>query len=592
MAGRFRLRIKSLKFISAVDVPAQEHAKVVLIKRAGADEVHVTANARVLKISDGADPLVYAWALMTHGPDGTAYTDLQGDQIQEDYIAAAEQYLRDGAAVDAMHAEGDSGGGSRVAFAFPMGPDVAKAFFGDTVGSQIRTSGLMVAIRPSPDILAGFRSGTYTGLSIAGIGEREPVDALKRSPIATPPRRRARKNAVLTTVTDGHQHTLCPEDVLDDSRPRLRTGYSGAPKDEEEHAHDWAFDPKSGKITIALAGGHSHTVDTTVPENILDVARSAAAANVARAAATAKSAGRGTVNPLTVTYAPGRAVFVFDPIEKWLGELPSDAARVEIAKLNPAAPWAAAWIAKGIEMDKQAEIDKHATDFEKALAASEITFEKAGTIIKSLHDARDRATAEHDAYIVKAAAGRKLHPGQVMNRLIDERDPEYLALYEKYSQAHAKAADPTREIAAQRVKLLSGKIDEINTAMRDQTEAFALDHNIEPYQAQDRLLKISTKARDLYEQASRLAAQRDMALQQAVGAAQQVNATIAAEAAKAAEMAKRAPERAVDKALREHVERFAKARGIAAYSVAMCQALEEDSTARDLYALAQERHAS
>jgi hypothetical protein len=52
----------------------------------------------------------------------------------------------------------------------PMTAEVAKSF-----GVQTNTTGLMVAIKPSADAIAKFKSGEYTPFSIAGIGEREAV---------------------------------------------------------------------------------------------------------------------------------------------------------------------------------------------------------------------------------------------------------------------------------------------------------------------------------------------------------------------------------------------------------------------------------
>jgi len=50
-----------------------------------------------------------------------------------------------------------------VVFLFPLTSELAKAF-------EIKTerTGVMVGIKPSPEVLAKFESGEYTGFSIGG----------------------------------------------------------------------------------------------------------------------------------------------------------------------------------------------------------------------------------------------------------------------------------------------------------------------------------------------------------------------------------------------------------------------------------------
>jgi len=181
---RFKLKLSKLDFVSLVDQPAQETASIRLIKRAvdarEADEIQAQATARVVKIGDGDNPLVHCWAFTCTDETGQPYHDLQGDAIGADFIKAAETFMHSGAAVDEMH---DGQQTSRVAFAYPMDSDVARAMFGKAVGDGVKTSGLMVAIRPSPEALGKLRSGAYTGVSIAGLGTREPVDKAMAMPM-------------------------------------------------------------------------------------------------------------------------------------------------------------------------------------------------------------------------------------------------------------------------------------------------------------------------------------------------------------------------------------------------------------------------
>src|SRR5262245_22764745 len=90
---RFRLKLKRLDFISAVDTPAQETAKVVLMKRDG--------QANVVKISDELG-LVFCWAF-TSKAAGSDYYDLHGDNIDDDFVKAAAEFMQNGGVTDEMH---------------------------------------------------------------------------------------------------------------------------------------------------------------------------------------------------------------------------------------------------------------------------------------------------------------------------------------------------------------------------------------------------------------------------------------------------------------------------------------------------------
>ncbi len=306
MAARYRLKLNRLDFISPVDVPAQETARVLLIKRSGPAE----GFARVAKVDDGLG-LVFCWAF-TSKVAGADYHDLQGDAIDEDFIKAAADFMAGGGAIDEMH-DGQVSAG-RVVFAFPMTPEIAK-----TYGVTTTTTGLMVALKPPADVLAKFKSGEYTGVSIAGLGTRELVGkggkaaptititnhvdgqaflAALESPAgqraiadiigkAKPPRikskpkkppanngmampyKRIGKMAALTSVTDGHQHTLDLDAPADSWSATLMTSYQTMEGAAEEHCHAWVYDATTGAITIALDSGHDHTASAVVPPDVL-----------------------------------------------------------------------------------------------------------------------------------------------------------------------------------------------------------------------------------------------------------------------------------------------------------------------------------
>lgn len=265
--ARTKLRLSKLELISLVDQPAQATATCRLIKRAGArDSMQVAATAKFVKLAEGADPLAYFWAFTCTDETGAPYHDLQGDAIAPDaYIKAAEEFMRGGGGVDDMH---DGKPTNRVAFAFPMDSDIASGMFGDAIGKQLKTSGLMIAIRPSIEELAKLRSGERTGVSIAGLGTREVA---KRMPSWLRNRGKGKKkpgrygkSATLTSAVDGHQHTLdlCAPASCWSNEPH--TSHQTSAGAEQSHCHAWVYDAATGAITIAEDSGHTHTVDAVV----------------------------------------------------------------------------------------------------------------------------------------------------------------------------------------------------------------------------------------------------------------------------------------------------------------------------------------
>lgn len=275
MAPRYKLKLHKLDFLSFVDEPAQQTAKIRLIKRAGAnDRLRATVTARIAKVGEGADPLVYCWAFTCTDETGAPYHDLQGDAVSaDDFLKAAEAFMADGGAVDEMH---DGRQRSRIAFAFPMDAEIAAAMLGPDAGIAVKTSGLMVAIRPTPDQLVKIRSKEYTGVSIAGTGTRELVKAWARKPkgkktgAAMAPYKRLSKLAALTSLVDGHQHSIDLSDPADQWwGERLSTSSQTADGAEQPHSHAWTYDPATGAITLGEDSGHTHAVEAVVPEDVL-----------------------------------------------------------------------------------------------------------------------------------------------------------------------------------------------------------------------------------------------------------------------------------------------------------------------------------
>ncbi len=115
--------------------------------------------SKVVKVDD-SHGLVLGWAIVCK-VDGEDYFDLQKDHIPEEaMLGAAVDFMQSGAIAKEMHEGGPVG---HVVFAFPMTTDIAKAF-----GIVTKQTGLLIAMKPSGDVLAKFKDGTYTGFSIGG----------------------------------------------------------------------------------------------------------------------------------------------------------------------------------------------------------------------------------------------------------------------------------------------------------------------------------------------------------------------------------------------------------------------------------------
>ena len=129
------------------------------------------ANVKIAKIDEGLG-LVFGWAIVCK-VKGEDYYDLNIDyegprkgervpeHIPEDVMTkAAADFMETSRPGNELHEGPDSGS---YVFAFPLTTDIAKA-----MGIQTEKTGLMVAYKPTPDVLAKFRSGFYRGCSIEG----------------------------------------------------------------------------------------------------------------------------------------------------------------------------------------------------------------------------------------------------------------------------------------------------------------------------------------------------------------------------------------------------------------------------------------
>ena len=126
------------------------------------------ATSQFVKVNEELG-LIMGWAIVCT-EKGEPYFDLHGDHIPPDsMIKAATDFMVHSRVGKDMH-RGDQTGS--VVFAFPMTADIAKAFEIDC-----DREGLMIAWRPdNADTLGKFKSGEFTGFSIAGsYGDIEEV---------------------------------------------------------------------------------------------------------------------------------------------------------------------------------------------------------------------------------------------------------------------------------------------------------------------------------------------------------------------------------------------------------------------------------
>ena len=104
--------------------------------------------------------LVIGYAIVC-SDDGTPYFDKQGDHIPEDAMLKAWlDFAANSRVAREMHGDDQAG---TVVGSFPLTADIAKS-----LGITVRKTGLVIAMRPDPEMLAKFKSGELTGFSIGG----------------------------------------------------------------------------------------------------------------------------------------------------------------------------------------------------------------------------------------------------------------------------------------------------------------------------------------------------------------------------------------------------------------------------------------
>jgi hypothetical protein len=121
--------------------------------------------AQVVKVSSRLG-IVFGYAIVSK-VNGEDYYDHHGDHIPEDSMlkASVDFMMTDRIAGD-MHQRDEKGEvvkSGQILFAFPMTQEIA-----DSLDIVVKQTGLLVAMKPSPEVLKKFESGEYTGFSIGG----------------------------------------------------------------------------------------------------------------------------------------------------------------------------------------------------------------------------------------------------------------------------------------------------------------------------------------------------------------------------------------------------------------------------------------
>lgn len=121
----------------------------------------------VAKVDDSLG-IVFGWGIIC-SENGEPYIDLQEDHIREPNMLKAAAKFADGDRVaKEMHQGGPAG---TVLFVYPLTAEIAKS-----LGLETKRTGMLVGMRPVPEMLAKFKSGELRGFSIGGRGTRRRVE--------------------------------------------------------------------------------------------------------------------------------------------------------------------------------------------------------------------------------------------------------------------------------------------------------------------------------------------------------------------------------------------------------------------------------
>lgn len=130
--------------------------------------------AKTIAKVDAKLGLVFGYAIVCK-INGKDYYDLQGDHIPEEaMLDASIEYMAGSRVAKEMHEGADAG---QVVFAFPLTADLAKA-----LNIAAPQTGLLVGMKPTPEVFTKFVSGEYRGFSIGGVAlevQEESMDGQK-----------------------------------------------------------------------------------------------------------------------------------------------------------------------------------------------------------------------------------------------------------------------------------------------------------------------------------------------------------------------------------------------------------------------------
>jgi len=125
-------------------------------------------DATIMKVDDALG-MVFGYAIICK-VDGSDYYDLNidpdGKRVPEHIpegtmLKSSMDFMQNSRIGSEMHKEGSKDG--TYLYAFPLTTDIAKS-----LGIETRTTGLLVGFKPSPELFAKFKDGTYKGFSIEG----------------------------------------------------------------------------------------------------------------------------------------------------------------------------------------------------------------------------------------------------------------------------------------------------------------------------------------------------------------------------------------------------------------------------------------
>lgn len=232
-----------------------------------------------------------------------------------------------------------------------------------------------------------------------------------------------------------------------------------------------------------------------------------------------------------------------------------------LAEFNGNTVWAKAWLTKNAEAVQKSD---------------------AETVRKSAEVALEKAAADVEAIVKRRGPELGLRGWAVIGELVAKGDPEMTAALEAHERAKLAAASA---VTGGQLEAIDAEIEKLTGEEESDVEKFAVQHNLAPSQARDRLLSISKTAAARAERVRDLYGERTHALAEVEHARTTVEAHKRADQAEAEQATIQA---ALDAArgpggrrLVEHVAQLAKGRG-ESFMKAMAWAIEHDETAKVL----------